>query len=182
MAIGNPQSAVFDLAGVVLADDIYRITLVGTGMAPISDIDANALDGEAGVGFPSGNGTAGGDFQSFFTVATPVVSGPTLPQIQAAVFTPSCATVGCHTGGGAVLPGVLDLSSEAASLANLVNITATQDNGVFRVNPGNPDMSYLITKLESAGALGVQMPLGQAPLSPAVIADIRLWITNGANP
>ncbi len=182
MAIGNPQSAVFDLTGVALADDIYRIRLLGTGVDVISDIDANALDGEFGVAFPSGNGTAGGDFQTFFTISTPVVSGPTLPQIQATVFTPSCATVGCHTGGGAVLPGVMDLSSEAASLANLVNITATQDNGVLRVNPGNPDMSYLITKLESAGAFGGQMPLGGAPLSPAVIADIRLWITNGANP
>jgi len=182
IAIGNPQSAVFDLAGVVLADDIYRITLVGSGGAPISDIDANALDGEFGVALPSGNGIAGGDFQSFFTITTPVVSGPTLPQIQATVFTPSCATVGCHTGGGAILPGVMDLSSEAASLANLVNITSIQDNGVLRVNPGNANMSYLITKLESAGAVGAQMPLGQAPLDPAVIADIRLWIDNGANP
>ncbi len=182
IAVGNPQSAVFDLSGVVMADDLYRIRLLGDGASVISDIDANALDGEFGVTFPSGNGTAGGDFQTFFTITTPVVSGPTLPQIQATVFTPTCATVGCHTGGGAVLPGVLDLSSEANSLANLVNIAATQDNGVFRVNPGNPDMSYLITKLESAGAIGVQMPLGQAPLDPAVIADIRLWITNGANP
>ncbi|MBT5219026.1 MAG: hypothetical protein HOI35_13125 [Woeseia sp.] len=179
---GNPQTAVFDLTGVVLPDDIYRVRLLGNGGSVISDIDANALDGEFGAGFPSGNSIAGGDFQAFFTIATPIVIGPTLPQIQALVFTPNCATVGCHSGGGAVLPGVMNLSSEAMSLANLVNITALEDGGVFRVNSGNPDLSYLITKLEGVGAAGVQMPAGQAPLSPAVIAEIRLWITNGANP
>lgn len=179
---GNPQTAVFDLSGVMMPDDIYRVRLLGNGGAVISDLDANALDGEFAGAFPSGNGTAGGDFQAMFTIATPVVMGPTLPQIQQVVFTPTCATALCHNGVGAILPGVLDLSSEAASLASLINVTSIQDGNVVRVLPGNADMSYLITKLESAGAMGGQMPLGQLPLTPAVIADIRLWITNGANP
>ncbi len=176
---GNPQTAVFDLTGVVLADDSYRIRLLGMGGSFIMDLDANALDGEFAAVFPSGNGIAGGDFQALFSIATPVAIGPTLAQIQAVVFTPTCATSLCHAGGGPVLPGVMDLSSEAASRANLVNIDSIQDNTVFRVNPDNPDMSYLITKLESAGVTGAQMPLNQAALSPAVIAEIRQWITDG---
>lgn len=180
VVIGNPQSAVFDLTGVMLADDIYRVRLLGSGASVIMDLDANALDGEFGGAFPSGNTVAGGDFQAFFTISTPVVIGPTLPQIQAVVFTPSCATAGCHTGGGAVLPTSMDLSNETASRNNLVNITSIQDGAVLRVNPGNPDMSYLITKLEGAGATGGQMPLGRAPLDPAVIAEIRQWIADGA--
>jgi len=178
--VGNPQTAVFDLTGIALADDSYRVRLLGNGGSVIMDLDANALDGEFVAALPSGNGVAGGDFQTFFSIATPVAIGPTLAQIQAVVFTPTCATSTCHAGGGAVLPGVMDLSSEAASRANLVSIDSIQDNTVFRVNPGNPDMSYLITKLEGAGVTGAQMPLGQAALSPAVIAEIRQWIADGA--
>ena len=49
----------------------------------IMDLDGNALDGEFGSVFPSGN------FVAQFTITTPVVMGPTLPQIQAIVFGPS---------------------------------------------------------------------------------------------
>jgi len=177
----NQQSAVFDLTGVAMADDVYQVTLRGTAPSMIMDLDANALDGEFSGVFPSGNFVAGGDFVTEFTIATPVVMGPTLPQIQAIVFGPSCATGGCHTGGGAGLPRVLDLSSEQASFDNLVNIAALQvgGGGTFRVLPGDPDMSYLIQKLEDNQMAGGQMPPG-TPLQQSVIDDIRLWITNGA--
>ncbi len=70
----------------------------------------------------------------------------------------------------------MDLSSEQASYDNLVNIAALQigGGGAFRVLPGDADMSYLIQMV------GGQMPPGATGLDPAVIADIRLWITNGA--
>ena len=177
----NQQSAVFDLTGVAMADDVYRITLRGTAPSMIMDLDANALDGEFSGVFPSGNFVAGGDFVAEFTIATPVVMGPTLPQIQAIVFGPTCATGGCHTGGGAGLPDALDLSSEQASFDNLVNIAALQigGGGTFRVLPGDPDNSYLIQKLEDNQMAGGQMPPG-TPLQQSVIDDIRLWIINGA--
>ena len=92
----NPMSAVFDLTGVQLADDTYRISLLGNGQASILDLDGNMLDGEYLGVFPSGNGTAGGDFIVQFTVTSPIVIGPTLQQIQAVVFTPKCAS--CHNG------------------------------------------------------------------------------------
>ena len=177
----NQQSAVFDLTGIAMADDVYQVTLRGTAPSMIMDLDANALDGEFSGVFPSGNFVAGGDFVAQFTIATPVVMGPTLPQIQAIVFGPTCATGGCHTGGGAGLPGALDLSSEQASFDNLVNIAALQvgGGGAFRVLPGDPDNSYLIQKLEDNQMAGGQMPPG-TPLQQSVIDDIRLWITNGA--
>ena len=46
MVGASPTSAVMDLTGMVLADDTYRITLVGTGAAVIMDLDGNALDGD----------------------------------------------------------------------------------------------------------------------------------------
>lgn len=178
---GNPRSALFDLTGVAMADDDYRITLSGAAPSMIMDLNGNALDGEFAGGFPSGNGVAGGDFVTQFTISTPLVIGPTLPQIQAVVFGPTCAVGGCHTGGGANLPGVMDLSSEQASFDNLVNIPALQvgGGGAFRVLPNDADNSYLIQKLEGTQMLGNRMP-PSGPLNQSVIDEIRLWINSGA--
>ncbi len=173
------QSAAFDLTGVAMPDDVYRVTLSGAAPSLIMDLDGNALDGEFGGAFPSGDDVAGGDFIAQFTITTPIVIGPTLPQIQAVVFGPTCATAGCHTGGGAVLPGVMDLSSEQASFDNLVNIASLQLAGATRVIPFDPDNSYLIQKLEGNQMVGGRMP-PVAPLQQSVIDQIRLWINNGA--
>lgn len=179
---GNPQSAVFDLTGVALADDSYRIRLLGNGASVVMDLDANALDGEFTGVFPSGNGTAGGDFASFFTVSTPVVVGPTLNEIQAAVFTPSCATAGCHTGpAGNMLPTGLDLSDADASFASLVNAMSIQSAGAVLVVPGDPDQSYLVQKIEGNAAVGTVMPPPpRNTLDAATVAAIRQWIADGA--
>ncbi len=173
----NPASAIFDLQGVALADDTYRIRLLGNGANVIMDLDANALDGEYLGVFPSGNGAAGGDFVVTFTVTTPVVIGPTLDQIQAVVFTPTCSV--CHTGVGAVLPGSMNLSNADASLMNLVNIDSVNEPGIIRVVPGDPDNSYLIDKLEGTHTVGgIMPPAGMLP--QATIDEIRQWITDGA--
>ena len=58
----NPSSAVFGLSGVASVEDTYRVRLIGAGAANILDLAGNALDGEFSGAFPSGNGTAGGDF------------------------------------------------------------------------------------------------------------------------
>ncbi len=173
------QSAAFDLTGVAMPDDVYRVTLSGTAPSLNMDLGGIALDGEFGGAFPSGDDVAGGDFIAQFTITTPIVIGPTLPQIQAVVFGPTCATAGCHTGGGAVLPGVMDLSSEQASFDNLVNIASLQLAGATRVIPFDPDNSYLIQKLEGNQMVGGRMP-PVAPLQQSVIDQIRLWIINGA--
>ena len=64
----NPRSAVFDLTGVALADDTYRVRLLGSGASMIQDNDANALDGEFLGVFPSGDGSAGGNFIAQFSI------------------------------------------------------------------------------------------------------------------
>jgi len=180
--LANPQSAVFDLTGVALADDSYRIRLLGDGATVVLDLDANALDGEFSGLLPSGNGTAGGDFVSFFTLATPVVVGPALNEIQAAVFTPSCATAGCHTGPASNgLPTGLDLSDADASFASLVNAMSQQSAGATLVVPGDPDASYLVQKIEGSAAVGTVMPPPpRTPLGADALAAIRQWITDGA--
>ena len=172
----NPQSAVFDLTGVVLADDLYEVRLLGDGASVIMDLDANALDGENLGGLPSGDGTAGGDYIARFSVTTPVVIGPTLDQIQQVIFTPMCAS--CHSG--AVPAGALNLVNADTSHAELVGVASSQQVGATRVIVMDPDNSYLIQKLEGAvGIAGVQMPPGGA-VQQSDIDEIRQWITDGA--
>lgn len=103
----------------------------------------------------------------------------TLTQIQAMVFTPICS--GCHTGPtSGVLPGGMNLTNTASSYAALVNVASLQV-ALDRVEPGNPDDSYLIRKLEGGpGIAGVRMPQGGPFLDQATIDTIRQWITDGA--
>ena len=177
----NPMTAVFDLTGVALADDTYRVRLLGSGASVILDIDANALDGEFSGGFPSGDDTQGGDFAAEFTLTTAVVIGPTLDQIQAVVFTPTCSNAGCHSGPtSANLPSGMDLTDADASFAALVSVASLEEPAFLRVAPGDPDNSYVIQKLEGTAGTGAQMPFGGPPLDAAVIAEIRQWITDGA--
>ena len=174
----NPQTAIFDLTGVAMVDDTYRIRLLGNGGSVIMDLDGNALDGEFGGAFPSGNNVAGGDFVSQFVIATPVVIGPTLDQIQAVVFDVSCATAGCHTGAGAA--GGLNLSDADTSFLELVGVPSTANAAISRVLAGDPDNSYLIQKLEGTALPIMPKPPFQ-PLPAGDIIEIRNWITNGAD-
>ena len=97
--------------------------------------------------------------------------------IQDNVFTPLCTT--CHAGAAAPLGFRLD---EASSFAMLVNAPSTEVPSLIRVNPGQPDASYLIQKLEGRAAVGARMPLNQPPLPQETINVIRQWIANGAPP
>jgi len=178
----NPSSAVFSLTGVASVDDTYRVRLIGAGPANVMDLGGNALDGEFSGTFPSGNGTAGGDFSATFVVANPP---PTLQSLQTSVFTPRCS--GCHTGptstNVANLPGGMNLSNASATYAALVGITSLEAPAEQRVKAGDPANSYVIRKLEGTpGIVGAQMPFGGPPLDSATIGSIRAWITAGANP
>ena len=170
----NPATAVFDLTGVTLDNDTYQVTMLGTGANVIRDVNGNALDGEFGAAFPSGNGTEGGDFIARFTVAVPTA----LDQIQASIFGPICSS--CHSGAGSI-SGIanMDLRTADSSLATLVNVTSVQDGNFLRVVPFQPDDSYLVHKLEGRATVGGVMP-PTGMLQAADIALIRQWITDGA--
>lgn len=105
---------------------------------------------------------------------------PTIESIQAQVFTPRCATSGCHRGTAA--EEGLQLDDAQTSYDNLVDVRSVQSPLQFRVEPGDPDASYLIDKLEGTQASGTRMPQGQSSLSADTIAVIRQWIADGAPP
>ena len=101
----------------------------------------------------------------------------TLANLQQNIFGAIC--INCHTGSNA--PRGLRLDSEENSYAFLVNHAADEKPELMRVNPGNPDASYIVQKLEGAsGIVGSRMPLGGPYLSQTQINSVRDWIANGA--
>jgi len=101
----------------------------------------------------------------------------TLASLQQNIFGAIC--INCHTGSNA--PRGLRLDSEENSYAFLVGHAADEVPELMRVDPGNPDASYIVRKLEgAAGIVGGRMPLGGPYLSQTQINSVRDWIANGA--
>ncbi len=123
----------------------------------------------------AGDGTGLDQFGNPIEPGGPPPLGPTLASLQANVFTPGCS---CHLAASA--PAGLSLA-EGRSFENLVGVPSTEQPGLLRVEPGNPDRSYLIRKVEGGpDIVGARMPLGTAPLTPAQIQALRDWIAQGA--
>lgn len=99
----------------------------------------------------------------------------TLTDIQDNIFTPICSV--CH--GGVSPAAGQDLSSIEKSAENLINVSSS--NALFkRVEPGEPEQSYLYLKITGNVIAGSRMPLGQPALIAAQIAAIKQWISQGA--
>ncbi|VUX55720.1 conserved protein of unknown function [uncultured Woeseiaceae bacterium] len=164
----------FLVDGVLISSDttapysvIWDTTTVANGQVTLT---AEAEDAAGNVGVSA-------DVVVTVQNAAPV----TLAQIQAQVFGPTCSVPGCHSGGGAALPGVMNLRSAQASFDNLVNVASLQVPAIDRIEPGDPDNSYLIRKIEgTAGIVGARMPFGGPFLDQAAIDMIRQWVSEGA--
>jgi hypothetical protein len=103
---------------------------------------------------------------------------PTLSSIQSEIFSQRC--IGCHTGAGRFLPGVMNLT-EGNSYASLVGVPSIQNTALMRVAPGDPETSYIIHKLEGrSGITGARMPFNGTPLTDGQILVIKRWIELGA--
>lgn len=100
---------------------------------------------------------------------------PTFASIQQNVFTPVCTR--CHAGAAAPTGLRLD---EASSYAMLVNVASVEVPGLRRVRPGDPDLSYLVQKIEGRAAVGGRMPLNSPALPQATIDVVKQWIREGA--
>lgn len=101
---------------------------------------------------------------------------PTLSAIQDEIFTPKCATAGCHNAadqGGLML-------TEGSAHAELVGVESEGAPGEQRVAPGNPDASVLMKVLQGPYELIPRMPSGMPKLPQGEIDAIREWIASGA--
>ena len=102
----------------------------------------------------------------------------------------SCALAPCHGSADHGANQGLYLGSSAASAwAALVNVPAPELPSMKFVEPGSPEASYVMHKLDGdqcrfegacAGSCGARMPFGGAQL-PGIERDaIRRWIAEGA--
>ncbi len=103
--------------------------------------------------------------------------GATLNRVQAEVFTPSCALSNCHKGTSA--KAALNLEP-GKSFGNTVGVPSIQSS-LFRINPGQPDASFLISKIRGDGEiLGNRMPPGGPYLSTTETKLVVDWVRRGA--
>ena len=111
--------------------------------------------------------------------------GAAFDVIQRDIFNVHCLSAGCHNvqsqAGNLIL-------SEGLSFSNLVDVPpeniSARDEGLLRVAPFEPDLSFLLVKVTGPPppGQGSQMPQGMTPLAPDQIELIRQWIVDGALP
>lgn len=89
----------------------------------------------------------------------------------------SCAHDSCHTNDA---PAVELILASGYSYWFLVNVRSTEVDAMKRVEPGDPEASYLVHKLRGthieAGGNGERMPFGVEPLTEQEMATIVTWI------
>jgi hypothetical protein len=103
----------------------------------------------------------------------------TFSQIQAQIFTPTCAKAGCHASSSAQAGLVLEAGQ---AYGNLVGRSSSQRSDFARVQPGDPERSYMILKLQGDPTItGLRMPQDGPPyLTSEQIDGIAAWIRAGA--
>jgi hypothetical protein len=103
----------------------------------------------------------------------------TFDRIRNQIFAQSCALSSCHdsessTGGLILYPNVA-----YSQIVGVVpqNVTAAND-GLERIMPGDPDLSFLYRKInhDLDPGYGDPMPLSEPQLSSDLIELVRLWI------
>lgn len=103
----------------------------------------------------------------------------TFAQVQAQVFTPNCAKAGCHAASAASGGMVLEAGR---SYGEIVNRPAAGNSSLDRVEPGDPERSYLIKKLRGDPDItGAPMPLDNpGSLTREQLDGLVGWVLAGA--
>lgn len=132
-----------------------------------------------------GLGVAGCD-ENLSVLAGPTPNlEPTFASIQREIFetTDSAGRLGCvncHTSVGRNPAGGMNLLREVA-YDQIVNVRSAQRPDLMRVQPGNPEASYLLHKVEGrVGISGRRMPSTPPYLSEGQTLILRRWIEIGA--
>ncbi len=118
----------------------------------------------------------------------PTSDAPGFRQLNESVFQAQCATPACHSG-----PGIAGLSFDDTEAAYETLIDGEPVNapahaaGLRLVVPGDPDNSFLLTKLTMSQAdlgihgYGASMPMAATQIpGPSSLQAIRDWIDAGA--
>ena len=103
----------------------------------------------------------------------------TFAQIQSQIFTPTCAKAGCHAASAAAGELVLEAGR---SYGEIVNRAAVGNGALDRIEPGDPERSYLIKKLRGDPDItGAPMPLDDpGALTREQLDGLAGWVRAGA--
>src|SRR4051794_29826670 len=126
-----------------------------------------------------------------FSTACGTVKSPTEPpvdtggqpftftRIQAEIFTPTCAKAGCHNASAA--SGGMVLQAGRA-YGEIVGRPSTESSTLHRIEPGDPERSYLIKKLRGDPDItGSQMPQDRpGSLTREQMDGLIGWVRAGA--
>jgi hypothetical protein len=97
-----------------------------------------------------------------------------------AVLARGCGGTGCHINESAPAAG-LDLS-DGKAITSLVQVPSSEVPSMMRVQPGNPEASYLLCKIDPTCAARQieRMPKGGLALPTTDVETVRAWIAAGA--
>ncbi|HEX5717945.1 MAG TPA: hypothetical protein VF179_17430 [Thermoanaerobaculia bacterium] len=103
----------------------------------------------------------------------------TFAQIQSQIFTPTCAKAGCHAASAASGEMILEAGQ---AYGQIVNRPAVGNSSLDRIEPGDPERSYMIKKLRGDPDItGERMPLDNpGSLTQEQMDGIVGWILAGA--
>ena len=113
---------------------------------------------------------------------TDTTTGEPALSFAADVYPIIMANCSCHVEGGS---GMLPMPDADTAYGNLVDVpSANMTNGQDRIEPGDPDASFLWHKVNGTLEMGEgsRMPLMAMPLDAALLATIEEWIMDGAEP
>ena len=167
-----------DVSTVEAALDEF-VDAVATVLAPTATTTTTVVSTSSTSTEPGGSPTTtivGGPTTS--TTAPP--PGVSFSADVQPIFTGHCALSGCHAGPDP--REGLNLTA-GESFSHLVNVASHECAAFKRVQPGDPDASYLMFKLLGPPQLcfsGERMPEDAPPLPAADIDTIRTWIADGA--
>ena len=173
----------------------HRVTVARPGdlefLTAFSFAGANvAIDGEeliiAGARVGNGTATVRTNVRMKYAIASQSLIIGAAVNVNTALFNSvqeifsNCLSSGCH---GSENPQAGQVLSSGVSFQNIVAVRSSEVPDLLRINPGFPEKSYLLQKIEQEKPLiGGQMPLGGPPLSREQIEIIRQWISAGAPP
>ena len=106
-------------------------------------------------------------------------TGDALDAVQA-IFNEHC--ISCHSDayeGGHPVAG-LDLAEGSMPRNAIAARSGQLSDGTLLINPGRPNESYLVEKIEDEPRRGSRMPHRMPPLSAEEIETIRSWVLGGA--
>ena len=152
-------------------------TTSGTKMSTPWSISAAAGTYQIQVQCTDAGGLVGSGVSGAFRISAPAQQ-VAYSQVQA-LWTRSCTSSQCHD---ATMPAEALALTASESYGELVGRASTQCPSTKLVEPGAPERSYLVKKLQGSGEcfIGSRMPKPPDAFSEAEIQLVRDWIFNGA--